>query len=830
MTPVRSEFVDGWRRVRDDRRRHLAAAVALTLGVALLFGTLVAARSIGAQLAAQAQSLGGLGDVGVVPELAGTTMDEGAATGLAVLDDVRLAVPTFSSRTSVRGAGQDEAERLVVTGYPVELGGQLPRLRVDGRLPGDGGAEVAVPDDVAQRLGVTTGDTVELAGARGVHTFTVVGVLAGGELGALAVDNVFVDLPRAQELFAEPGRLTRVDLLLSGGTDPGRWAVRHAEHLPEGTQVQDTAALATAAAPLLATLTAVLVGVSVATLVVASLLASSAFGTVLLARRPAFAVLRATGAPRGWLARSVVAEVLVVAVPCVVLGLALGLLTGRALEGFLASAGNLPAGPGGVPAWAVPLTAAVGVVAALLGAVRPARSAVAVDPVRTLRGEPGTSARRAPGRVRRVAGAALVLAALALAVLPVRPAGLALVGALGAVTAAHLLAPDALRLLAGRVAGSWATRLARGRALDGALGGVAATCAAVVALGVACTVAVGSVGAATVRQIGVQFGADVQVVLPVPVTDDELTRRVAAVPGAGTVAGTATADALVRAGTGEARVTVLAVEPEQYFQVADLPWSEGEPDRARAALAAGGAVVLPVALARELGARVGEPVTVEREGARVQLVTAGTYASLSTGLQVVVDRRAAAALGVEGTRQWFVRASPGSDVRALRDAVASEVADVPGAVVLTAADMRARAQRELATYSAAVLAVVVLMLVLGAVGSAGVLNVAVLARSRELAVLRATGAGARDLRSSVLREAVLVAGSAVVLAVPVGLLAGVLLTDAVGAMLRTSVTPRPTVWPLVVVVALTFVAMAAAAVGPARRAARVDPVVAMRAS
>ena len=116
-----------------------------------------------------------------------------------------------------------------------------------------------------------------------------------------------------------------------------------------------------------------------------------------------------------------------------------------------------------------------------------------------------------------------------------------------------------------------------------------------------------------------------------------------------------------------------------------------------------------------------------------------------------------------------------------------------------------------------------LALALAAVGIYGVMTYAVGRRSREIGIRLALGARAGEIYRLVLSEGLVVAG----IGIAIGLLASAMLTRAVSKLLfEVSATNVAT---FVVVSALLFVIAALACFVPARRAARVDPSVTMRA-
>jgi predicted lysophospholipase L1 biosynthesis ABC-type transport system permease subunit len=114
-------------------------------------------------------------------------------------------------------------------------------------------------------------------------------------------------------------------------------------------------------------------------------------------------------------------------------------------------------------------------------------------------------------------------------------------------------------------------------------------------------------------------------------------------------------------------------------------------------------------------------------------------------------------------------------------------------------------------------------LVLGLVGVYGVISYAVSQRRRELGMRMALGAGARRVTLMVVRQGAVLG----VVGVGVGLVLALAVTRVMSAIL-VGVTPADPLTYVTVAGGLLVVAVLASYL-PARRAARVDPVVALRA-
>ena len=116
----------------------------------------------------------------------------------------------------------------------------------------------------------------------------------------------------------------------------------------------------------------------------------------------------------------------------------------------------------------------------------------------------------------------------------------------------------------------------------------------------------------------------------------------------------------------------------------------------------------------------------------------------------------------------------------------------------------------------------ILALGLAAVGIYGVMSYIALQRSREIGIRMAMGAQPRDVLAIVISQGLRLVGIGIV----TGIVAGVALTHLMSSLLF-GVSPTDPLTFVAVALLLTFVALAACYI-PARRAMRVDPMVALR--
>jgi predicted permease len=172
-----------------------------------------------------------------------------------------------------------------------------------------------------------------------------------------------------------------------------------------------------------------------------------------------------------------------------------------------------------------------------------------------------------------------------------------------------------------------------------------------------------------------------------------------------------------------------------------------------------------------------------------------------------------------------LRVRPGADAAAIRDARAVMSSTAPYLMVRQVTTLRAQVDR--ATSRERLLLGLAsgfggIALLLASIGLYGMLAYAVAGRRREIGVRLALGAQPGFVLRSVLRESLLL--------VVAGIAAGIPLSLAAGQLLRSflfGVMPNDLLTLAGAVAVLAVVALVAA-FGPARRAAKIDPVVALR--
>ncbi|MFD4656338.1 FtsX-like permease family protein [Kitasatospora sp. NPDC058444] len=686
------------------------------------------------------------------------------------------------------------------TAFPIQPGPATPGLTgrgyaalgiagdadalVEGRAPGPG--EVVLDAATARDARLAPGASLTLVAPGGSGTYRISGLGAPQSAGPTAwfADEV------AGQLSGHPGRVDAIAVRPGEGVGAGDLARRLREALRDTAGPQSSGASPTGirvvtgddrgsvehpglgqSRTLLiaiggsfggtATMTAVFVVVTTVALAVGQ-------------RAREFALLRAVGATPRQIRRTIATETMLVAPLAGALGLLPGVAMARWWFDGLVARGAVPEGVepdvGPIPALVAVVTCSLAALAAgYLAARRPSR----LRPGRAL-GEASVEAGRA-GVVRTLLGLVAVAGGL---VLTAVAAGLD-----GENAANTALGVVMCFLVAVALLGPWVARIATavlGLPLRAGAGGTSGALAAdnaragarrltsaitpIVMVSAFCGTMLfipSSVRHATGDQVRDGVVADHVLGSTGPGLPGATAARAAEVPGVDTAIGLLRTGAVYRSAGKLRSAGALGVsgDPAKLTRVLDLGVRSGS----LADLARGGdTVALDAALADKLGHKVGDRASFWLgDGTQTQLTVVATYErGLGFG-QLILPRAAVAAhAGVAYDSQLLVTDAPGAD-RADVAARLARLAD--GTVVTDRAGYVAQTdrKREAGDWANSVMAAV-----LGgfaAITAANTLVMTVLDRSREVALLRLTGATRRQVRGMMRWEALLVAATGLLL-------------------------------------------------------------------
>ncbi|OEV06805.1 ABC transporter [Streptomyces nanshensis] len=426
------------RNVFAHKARLLMTVLAVLLGVAFVSGTLVFTSTISD--AYQKSSEKGYSNVDLAidaptgPAAGAPGSKPGDEKGLtqATLEAARELPGTESASGSVTGfaALADKKGKLIGEGWQT-TGGNYDAGRdgrsEDARYPMKQGSapknsdEVAIDAATAERVGFEVGDTARMSVDGPVLEQRIAGIFntddgnvaAGGTL-------VLFDTPTAQRLFAQPGQYDQITLKAADGTSQSELKSQAKELLPAGAEAVTGKKLAADQSEMIkkrmsGMQTAMLVFAGIS-LFVGIFIIANTFTMLVAQRTKELALLRAVGAARRQVTRSVLIEALAVGSVAAVAGLGAGVGIGALLRSLMGRLGaTVPDGPLVVDGTAVAVSLATGIVVTVLAAWLPARKAAKIPPVAAMSSVHATATTRSLvlrntiGALLAGAGTALVL-------------------------------------------------------------------------------------------------------------------------------------------------------------------------------------------------------------------------------------------------------------------------------------------------------------------------------------------------------------------------------------------------------------------------------------
>ncbi|MFI9236742.1 ABC transporter permease [Streptomyces sp. NPDC053079] len=382
------------------KTRLMMTALAVLLGTAFVSGTLIFSDSVGS--AYRDRMAKSLDDVAVQVTAGGPRADRAdgqAALDTRVVDTVRALPGVASVRPSVTGTPVIADRHNNATGnvwgnsgtnyVPGKDGKDSRYPLTEGRGPAAEG-EIALDAKTAGTIGTKVGGTVRLAVDGPVVTKKLVGIVksddprvsAGGSLALF-------DTATAQKLFGKPGEFSEIVVTATPGTDQQKLTAKVREALPKSFEVESGKKLAENQAKGIDQETGsirktflVFAGIS---LFVGIFIIANTFTMLIAQRSREIALLRAVGASRRQVVRSVLIEAGLLGLVASAAGFVLGLGIAAGLHPLLNSTGaSLPDGPMVITPTAVLYALGVGVAVTVLAAWLPSRKAARIAPVEAL--------------------------------------------------------------------------------------------------------------------------------------------------------------------------------------------------------------------------------------------------------------------------------------------------------------------------------------------------------------------------------------------------------------------------------------------------------------
>lgn len=832
-----------WRTLRRSSRRYLLTAIGASLGVAVLFAVLVTSDASRRALDDAIRGSAGSADVFIgVSGAFDSTLPPDTADTVAALDGVEAIYAGVGFRSALRTADElaEAADAGSIRDSIVFVNALAPGFDTindltvaDGRLPADAAAEAVIPERLADRLELSLGDTAALATPTTPASVTVVGLLA--DTGAATSNQgsvVYSSAATVRGLLGDPAAVTGIQVDLAAGVDTEAWIAEHSAALAD-VAVQDADELAAGFRTFISGINSALTLVAAIAVFIGGFLIYLTFAIAVAERTKVLGTLRALGATRARVQRVVVFEAVLLGLACGLIGLVIGFGLSAVSVGVVGGLLDLDLAGADLPVGSALFSLAVGVVVSAVAAVVPARRAASVDPVAAMRS--GSQAiERSP---RRWLGPTLLVVGAALATATSGNVALGGLGMLTLLAGAVLSVHQAVGPVA-RVIGAGTARLAGGtgaiavRHLERERTRSSFTLALVmVALATILSVAAANLAmGAGLDEILEQQASAIQVGAPGAV-DESVTSELAAIDGVEVVSPVRFGEMAITTAAADAPSPINSfmqmIDPDTYFETSSLPYNEGDDTTVRAALEAGGALVLPSPDATRLGVGAGDTVIVSTQDGPAPFDVVGVYAVIGGGFGTVVSDTDLDRLG-GGRINAFLVATGDADPESVATTIRTTVGRDRQLVIDTPDDTRAFAFGQLNGFFSLAYAILFVAALISMLGLANTLVVTVLDRTREIGILRSTGARRRQVAAMVTVEATTMAAVAFVLSLPLGALLAWGVIAGQRATIASSISyqfPFAFVVPLLV---LTLVVSAIASLVPARRAARLEIVDSLR--
>lgn len=844
------------------KRRLISTVVAIFLGVAFMAGTGVFSQTlskvfddlfatISENVDARVQ-----GDVLFANTFDGgderATLPDALVTEVAAVDGVAAAVPYvesigFGPTNRVLDADGDAVGSN--NGPPTLLQSWLGDDDVNPFELTDGSRAPATDDEIVLNVAAAEdaefelGDAVTVASQFGNAEYTLVGTARFGDADSAAgAVNALFTLHEAQRLAGAEGTLDSILVRASDGVSQREVTDAIARVLPEQAEVitgdeaadQDAEDVQEGFEFFSVALTIF----SAIALLVGTFIITNTFQILVAQRTRELALLRAVGASRAQVLRSVLLEAVVVGTVAAVIGVGLGIgLAAAVTAAFSASGADLPSTGLVISASTVVQGIAVGLLVTIVAALGPAIRATRVPPLAALRDV--AIDRSGASRVRLVLGAiVLVLGALSTSrawtadgdtdAIPGVGVG-ALLLIVGAIFLGPVLAGPSVRVL-----GSFLPRL---RGVTGRLAAenaarspkrTAATASAIV-IGVALigfiTAFASSANSSVSRVVDTQVDADI-IVQPsggffggFGGFTPEVARTMRELPDIEQVSTFAGESARVTYPDGDTADTFVgAVDPTTYGPLVSPAMEKGDFE----SLGPGGAIV-DKQIADDNDLDIGDRVTFTLPGnaqldLEIQAVSRDPFALSPTWTITLADFEPVVAERLDA--QVFASVAEGADVDAVLASVETAIQPFPNLEVLDREGFKSDLAEQLQQFVTVIYALLGLSIIIAMIGVANTISLSVHERTRELGLLRAVGMVRRQLKSMIRWEAVLIAVLGTVVGLALGIVTSYAMIQALEGFGLTEFDLP--VGSLLVQVMIAAALAVVASVLPARRAARLD--------
>lgn len=833
-----------WRNLAARKLRLLLSAFAIVLGVAFVAGSLIFTDALDGSFDDIVD--GSTADVEIAYHGA-TSWDSGpdsrvidaSVVGrLAELPEVASVHPwtqlstvfVIGSNGKVVGGNGAPGLAFNYNGAKAITGRPILTLQ-EGALP-DGAGQVALDGATADRAGYDIGDTVRLVtpGRPPTIEAELTGTVRFGAGGLNGATLTILDRQWMQDqFFGGQDVYNSISLTAADGVSQQELADAAQQVLPKGVEartgdavVEDTKNQIDQIMGFLNTFLLVFAAVS---LVVGTFLIINTFSILVAQRSRELALLRALGASRGQVNRSVLLEALGVGLVGSTLGLIGGYGLAIALKALFGAFGlDIGDARFAIAPRTVVASYAVGILVTVAAAYLPARRASRVAPVQALRDD--VAMPESSLHVRMLVGSLLVAvgaASMAAGLMDLGGNALIEIGAgmlamlIGVALLSPLVGRPFIRLfgVAFRPFGSIG-RLATENSLRNPRRTAATASALMVGLALMTMMSILGSSASASTDEAIKTGLTSQFIVSNAVGQPfstDVARQIRTLDSVDTVASLRYASATV---DGKPAF-MAAVDPEDLSAVMDVPLDAGSLGELT-----DGTVFVGASTAERRGLKVGDRLTVTFQGGKAEVVVAGI---LGTGSALpaewLITQKTLAKGGLAPLDSMlFVKKAVGVSTADLREDVDAITADLPTVTLKDPQEFADEQKAQINQLLYLIYGLLVLSVFIAALGVVNTLALSVIERTREVGLLRAIGISRRQLRTMIRLESIVIAVFGAVLGLAMGLAFGVTLMRSLeDEGLSAIVVPWATLVAFVVASAVVGVL---AAVFPARRAAKLD--------
>jgi putative ABC transport system permease protein len=716
-----------------------------------------------------------------------------------------------------------------------------PLNLLEGRWPSAPG-EVVIDAGTADDQDYALGDTVEIATLEPKQPFELVGVAQYGGIDSLGTATFAVfTISSAQELLDREGEYDAISVAATEGTSEDELVDAIARVLPAGATVQTASSETDEAQDEIGQITSImryfLLAFAGIALFVGAFVIFNTFSITVAQRTREFATLRTIGASRRQVLAAVIIESLAIGILASLVGLGLGLFLAEGIQSLFRLFGfELPSAERVFAARTVIVSMAVGVLVTLAAGLFPAIRATRVPPIAAVREGATLPRSRISPFVPWIAGVVAVGALLLLGRsmftddlgtadrLLTMAAGVLLLFVGVAMLSSRLVRPIAavVGLPARRVGGA-AGKLASGNTVRNPSRTAATAAALMIGIALVAFIATLAEGFKTSNRQAIeqQVVADYVVTAqdgytpyPAGIGDALAESRVPEL-----VTGVRTDVALVNGDDAD----FSGIDPETITAAYRFDWTEGSDD-VLADLGTTGAVV-DSDYADEHGISIGTRLRLESTANRTADVrVVGIYEphpfyplldSLSVSTELfdsLVDRP---------RNRWTWANVEGDPSDATRAPLEEAIAGYPDAQLETREEWIVREDGDISEFLLFLYVLLALAVLISIFGMINTLVLSVYERTREIGMLRAIGMTRRQTRRMIRQESIITALIGAALGLPLGIFLAALVTRALGEFDLTFSVP----WgQLIFLTVLAIVVGILAAITPARRAAKLDPL------